>query len=423
MKYFGTDGIRGVAYSELTLDIAYKVGEAMSLLGLRKLVVGSDTRESSEDIKNSVIKGAMNVGLEVIDFGIIPTPALILESYYNKSLGIMITASHNPYTDNGIKVIKSGYKIDDIEKQMIEDYLDGILSFAHPINGTLTKKETTYLDFLGKYILRTNLNIVVDCANGATSNYAKVLDKMANVKYISNNPNGKNINNNCGATHLDNLINNMDNHDLGIAFDGDGDRIMVIDDKKNIVDGDKLIYLFAKWFKKHDLLKKDTVVLTVMSNLGIINALDNLGIKSVLTNVGDQNVLDEMKKNDYCLGGENSGHIITPFTLTGDGLLNAIILMTIIVEENDKLSSLVSDVTMYPYKMINIKVNDKSIIDKDYIKEKVKKYEESFSKYGKIILRASGTEPLIRVTVMHKDCKIMNECIDDLVSLIKKEVY
>ena len=421
MKYFGTDGIRGEAYTKLSLDIAYKVGRALSLLNINKVVVGYDTRESSVDLSNKLIEGAISVGLDVYSFGVIPTPGLILESYYRKAIGVMITASHNPYKDNGIKIIKMGYKIDDIDKKMIEDYLDGVLDFSHRINGKVENLETTYLDFLSKYIIRTNLNIVIDCANGASSKYVHIFDKMAKVKYISDNPNGKNINEGCGATHPENLINNMDNHDLGIAFDGDADRIIVVDNNKNVVDGDKLIYLFAKFFMKHDFLKKDTVVLTIMSNLGIINALNDLGLKTVLTNVGDQNVVDELVKNGYNLGGENSGHIITPFTMTGDGLLNAIILLTIISEENKSLYELTKDINMYPYKMVNIKTKDKTIIDNDIIKNKVKEYEEKFAKYGKIILRASGTEELIRVTVMHKDIDIMNECINTLVSLINKD--
>ena len=421
MKYFGTDGIRGEAYTKLTLDIAYKVGRALSLLNINKVVVGYDTRESSVDLSNKLIEGALSVGLDVYSFGVIPTPALILESYYRKAIGIMITASHNPYKDNGIKVIKLGYKIDDIDKQMIEDYIDGIIDFSHRINGKLEKVETNYLDYLSKYILRTNLNVVIDSANGASSTYSKIFDKMAKVKYISDNPNGKNINLDCGATHIENLINNMEGYDLGIAFDGDADRIIAVSDKKEVVDGDKLIYLFAKFFKKHDLLKKDTIVLTVMSNLGIINALKDLGLNVILTKVGDQNVLDEMMKNGYNLGGENSGHIITPFSITGDGLLNGIILLTILSEENKKLSELVNNIEMYPYKMVNLKVKDKTIIDSDVIVNKVKEYENKFDKYGKIILRASGTEELIRVTVMHKDIDIMNECINTLVSLINKE--
>ena len=422
MKYFGTDGIRGKAYSELTLDLAYKVGEALSLLNNRKLVIGMDTRESSSKIADSLISGALSVGIDVINLNVIPTPALILESYYRKCIGVMITASHNPYFDNGIKIVNLGYKIDDASKQMIEDYLDGILSFAHPINGKLSSEETKYLDFLNGYILKTKLNVLIDSANGATSNYVNIFDKVCNATYISNKPNGKNINEGCGATHLENLINNMDNHDLGIAFDGDGDRIMVVDEEKNVVDGDKLIYIFTKWFLKHELLKKNTVVLTIMSNLGIINALNDLGIKTILTKVGDQNVLDEMVKNGYNLGGENSGHIITPFTLTGDAMLNAIILLTIISEENMKLSEMVKDIEMYPYRMENIKVLDKSILNNDIIKNEVEMLEKSFDKFGKIILRASGTEPLIRVTVMHKDRKIMNDTVDRLVFLINKEV-
>ena len=422
MKYFGTDGIRGEAYTKLTLDIAYKVGRALSLLNINKVVVGYDTRESSVDLANKLIEGAISVGLEVYNYKVIPTPALILESYYMKAIGVMITASHNPYKDNGIKIIKMGYKIDDPDKQMIEDYIDGILTFAHRINGSVKEVNTSYLDYLSKNIIRTNLNVVIDSANGAASSYVQIFDKMAKVKYISNTPNGKNINEGCGATHLENLINNMDSNSIGIAFDGDADRIMVVDEFKNVVDGDKLLYLFAKFFKKHDWLKKDTIVLTVMSNLGIINALKDLGLDVVLTKVGDQNVLDEMKKNGYNLGGENSGHIITPFSMTGDGLLNAIILLTIISKENKSLYELTKDIEMYPYKMINLKVSDKSIIESDIIKNKVKEYETIFDKYGKIILRASGTEDLIRVTVMHKDESIMEECINTLVSLINKEV-
>jgi len=422
MRYFGTDGIRGEAYTKLTLELAYKVGRSLSLLNIDELVVGYDTRESSVDLANKLIEGAISVGLNVINFNVLPTPALILESYYRKSIGVMITASHNPYKDNGIKIIKMGYKIDDIDKTMIEDYIDGILTIRHKINGTVMNMESSYLDYLSKYIIRTNLKIVIDCANGATSSFSLIFDKMAKVKYISNNPNGKNINENCGATHPLNLINNMDNYDLGIAFDGDGDRIIVVDNNKNVVDGDKLIYLFTKFFKKHDWLKKDTVVLTVMSNLGIINALNDLNINTTLTKVGDQNVLDCMIKNGYNLGGENSGHIISPFSITGDGILNAMILLTILSEENKSLYELTKDIEMYPYKLINLKVSDKSIIENETIKTKVKEYENKFDKYGKIILRASGTEDLIRVTVMHKDESIMNECITTLVSLINEGV-
>ena len=422
MKYFGTDGIRGKAYETLTLDLARKVGESLSLLNVNKLVIGMDTRESSKPLASGLIEGALSVGIDVYNLDVIPTPALILESYFRKSLGVMITASHNPYYDNGIKIVKFGYKIDDIDKQMIEDYLDGVLTFAHRINGKLENDNNTYLDYLSKNILRTNLNVVIDSANGAASNYVSIFDKMAKVKYLSNTPNGKNINQYCGATHLDNLINNMNGFDLGIAFDGDADRIMVIDDKKNIVDGDKLIYLFAKWFKKHDLLKNDGIVLTVMSNLGVINKLKDEGFNVILTNVGDQNVFDGMIKNEFNLGGENSGHIITPLSLTGDGLLNAIILLTIISEENKSLYELTKDIYMYPYKMVNIKVKDKNVINSEHIQNEVKKMEESFSNYGKIILRASGTENLIRITVMHKDLNIVNKSIEYLTNLINKEV-
>lgn len=418
MKYFGTDGIRGKA--EYIKELSIKVGESLSLLNIRKLVIGMDTRESSKEILDNVVKGALSVGIDVIDLDVIPTPGLILESYYMKCIGVMITASHNPYEDNGIKIIKNGFKIDDKDKAMIEDYLDGILTFAHPINGNYKKEDSNYLAHLENNIIRTNLNIVVDCANGASFKYAHILEKMAKVKYLSINPNGKNINDKCGATHLDYLINNMDNCDLGIAFDGDADRIMVVDDNKNIVDGDILIYLFSKWFKKHELLKKDTVVLTIMSNLGIINALKDIGIDTELTNVGDQNVLDKMLEKGYNLGGENSGHIITPLTITGDGLLNAIILLTIISEENMKLSELTKDIIMYPAKTINLKVLDKTIINNDIIKGEVEKYNNSFSNLGKIILRASGTEDLIRITVMHKDKMIMEETLDKLLNLIKK---
>ena len=422
MKYFGTDGIRGEAYTNLTTDLAYKVGRSLSLLNINKVVLGYDTRESSVDLANSLADGAASVGLDVVMFGIIPTPGLILESFYRKSIGVMITASHNPYKDNGIKIVKNGFKIDDRDKQMIEDYIDGILDFAHRINGSIVKDKSVYLDFLSKNIIRTNLKVVIDSANGAAGSYVSVFEKMATVKHISNNPNGKNINESCGATHLDNLKNNMDGYDLGIAFDGDADRVILVDDHKNIVDGDKLIYLFYKFFKKHDLIKKDGVVLTIMSNLGIINLFKNENVDVKIADVGDQNVLDMMIKNEYTLGGEQSGHIITPCSITGDGILNAMILLTIISEENKSLYELTKDIYMYPTKTVNIKVKDKSIINNDYIKEKVKTYEDMFKSYGKIILRESGTEKLIRVTVMHKDMTTMNKVIDELVSLINEEV-
>lgn len=419
MKYFGTDGIRGKAYEKLTLDIAYKLGKALRLLNNNTVAIGMDTRESSNDLKNEVIKGALEVGLNVIDLDVLPSPALILESYFRKSIGVMITASHNPYYDNGLKVIKCGYKIEDREKNMIEDYLDGVLSFSHPINGILKKEETSYLDFLSKYVIRTKLNIVIDAANGAASKYVKIFDKMANVKYISNNPDGKNINNGCGATHLENLKNNIGDYDLGIAFDGDADRIMVID-KNRVYDGDLLIYIFAKYFSKKDMLKNDAVVLTEMSNLGVINALNSEGINTVTTSVGDQNVLLEMQKNGYVLGGENSGHIITPLTITGDGMLNAILLLTILSESNTTIDKLVENVEMYYDEMKNIVVNDKNVIKKDIIVNRVEEIRKEFGKYGKIVLRASGTEDLIRLSVMHRNKDVKDKYLCELESLIKK---
>lgn len=418
-KYFGTDGIRGKAHVTLMPQLAYKVGQGLSLLENKKLVIGWDTRESSTEFMESIKAGAMSVGLQVLLLGVIPTPGLIKASKELKMLGVMITASHNPYYDNGIKVIKCGEKINADDKKLIEDYIDGLTKVNITNDGTFENYDfkSTYINFLLEHAKKTDFKVVFDAANGASSDYARIYkDYVKELKIIANEPNGTNINNGVGATHLELLRKNMIGYDIGIALDGDGDRIIIVDEN-DVFDGDKIIYLFAKYFAKHQMLTNNTVVLTKMSNLGMINKLADEGINVVLTDVGDQNVIDEMKRGNYALGGENSGHIITPYLSTGDGLLNGLILLSILGEEKQTLQEL-TNIPMYFDKLINLQVKDKKIVQNEKILNFVKKIESSFGKYGKVILRASGTENLVRVSVMHKDKEIMEKNINELVKLI-----
>ncbi|HRF70318.1 MAG TPA: phosphoglucosamine mutase, partial [Candidatus Pelethenecus sp.] len=316
MKYFGTDGIRGVPNEKLTPTLVTKMGMALSVLECKEVVIATDTRLSKDMLWTSLATGAMSVGLNVKYVGVMPTPALIYYSFKHKVTGVIITASHNPYTDNGIKILNRGYKLNETEEFQIEEYIDACNeSFVKPKIGCLemidVKKE--YYQFLQNHMHKTNLKIAIDCANGATSVTAPEIFKEITDQLIviSNQPDGYNINKDCGSTHLNLLIKTVVDHncDLGFAFDGDGDRVLCVDSNGKIIDGDKLIYLLALYLKSKGKLRKNMVVLSIMSNLGLIESLSQHGIHAIETNVGDKYIIEALNNNKLSLGGENSGHI------------------------------------------------------------------------------------------------------------------
>lgn len=429
MKYFGTDGIRGEAYVDLTETLAKKVGKSLSLLQSEKVLIGYDTRISNHMLADNIALGAKSAGKKVIDVGIIPTPGLCYLTIMHKCLGVMITASHNPYQDNGIKIFYNGVKIKDEEELLIEDYLDNNDDkLIANEKGSIIKDENLtkqYVEFLLSKITTSNLKIGLDLANGATAYVAEHIFKNItnNLIVTANNPNGKNINLGVGSTHIENISKVVkDNHlDLGFAFDGDGDRMLVVDHNGVLHSGDEIIFVIAKYLKESNKLINNTVVLTIMSNLGIIYSLKRNGIDVSLTSVGDRNVLLEMQKNNYVLGGENSGHIIQLRHLsTGDGILAAISLLNIINATGKSLTELTNELEIWPDKLVNLRVKDKTIAKDLRIQNKVKELLEKYKDEMQLVIRASGTENLLRVSCCAKKDSLVYNTIDMFVELIQK---
>lgn len=420
-KYFGTDGIRGKANEKLTASLALKVGESLALIDEKDVIIAGDTRVSTDMLISAVCAGALSVGKNVILAGKVSTPCLMFASRHFHTIGIMITASHNPYYDNGIKVVKYGKKILNDEQALIENYIDGNITINKSNIGEIKQALVTeeYIKYLKSLNVKSDLKIAIDAANGATYKLAEAVFSRYGA-YITNNcPDGYNINNNVGSTHLESIINTTKGkYDLGFAFDGDGDRIMVVDKNGYIYDGDKILYVLANYFAKKNKLNKKTVVLTKMCNLGIINSLKDINIDVDVTDVGDKYVLESMEKNDFSLGGENSGHIITPYSNTGDGILVGLLILMVLDEEKKTLEELTKTIEMYHDKMVNIPVNNKAIINNDELNNRIKEIENDLGKYGKVILRASGTENLIRVSVMAKDQEVQLKYLDELVSMV-----
>jgi len=431
LKYFGTDGIRGKAYDFITEEMSFRVGKSLHLFlnKTNKIIIARDTRISGEVIVKNIIKGALLAGIDVCDIGVYATPILAFASIQNDCFGVMVTASHNPYFDNGIKIFNRGQKSLTEDEILIEAVIDNDID----LSGVLPGKEITIPTILDEYYqlfkpfdMTLNLNIGLDLANGATIKSAlKTLPNFVErYSVIGNEPNGININAECGSTHLDKLQSLVleNKLDLGIAFDGDGDRILVVDDEGEIIDGDLLIYIMAKYLKSQQLLNKNIVVLSKMSNLGIIKALSDLGIRVVQTDVGDKYIFKALDEEEATLGGENSGHIINKVLLkTGDGVLNAWYLLKILNYYQTKLSCLKKEVIYYPDKLVNIKNIDKNIASDPKIIELVKHYQNVLSSDGKVLVRASGTEPLIRVSVSAKTNELVDEIINDIVNKIKNK--
>jgi len=423
-KYFGTDGIRGVAGDTLTPSFANRVGQSLKkVFDAKRIVIGKDTRESSDVLALAVATGALEAGADVLYAGTVSTPMVAHYAKEENIIGVMITASHNPYQDNGIKVFDKGYKLSEKAESDIENFLDSeetVKSERYGIfrmNQDVTK---AYEKLFKKLKLeKANLQIAIDTANGATYEIAKKIFKPLADEHvqIGDMPDGRNINLECGSTDLRRIIETAaeNKSDIAFSFDGDGDRVLVVDHRENVYDGDLLVYIIATYLKEQNLLNKNTVVLTKMSNPGILKALKDKGIKVVQTDVGDKYVQAEMLKNDYIVGGENSGHIILNHLLqTGDGMLAAAYILKILHESRRTIASLVEEVEIYPQKTENIEGVDKGVVEHKDVKLAVKNVKKKLGADSLLLVRPSGTEPVVRITVSHKDEAMIDEAIQTL---------
>lgn len=417
-KYFGTDGFRGVANVELTVIHALRIGEAcgeMAVSQSQKIVLGQDTRLSSPLLASAFKAGCLSRGCDVYDLGVTSTPCVAYhvsrDDFY---FGVMISASHNPYMDNGIKIFNHlGNKISDELENYIEDVIDGVVQLSAP-NASLIGRDVnftsgvkTYIDYCVSTVHNCNQSkkIVLDCAHGSTTTTAQKAFELCgfNVVVINNEPNGVNINVKCGSTHPEMLQKAVLAHDAfcGFAYDGDGDRLIAVDEQGKVVDGDQIMYALGRHLQAHGQLHNNTIVATVMSNLGFIKACQESNIKVLQTQVGDKYVFAKMSETNSSLGGEQSGHLILSNLLpSGDGLLASLQLMEMLVETNQQLSELVALCKPFPQLLKNIKVKDKHItMNADYLKNIVKEVELKLSDEGRVLVRASGTENLVRVMV------------------------
>lgn len=438
-RLFGTDGARGIAGSELTADLAMKIGaSAAYILGQSKkikVIVGMDTRYSGDMLACAVNAGLLSMGADVIFAGVVPTPAVsFLVTHLKADMGVMISASHNPAKYNGIKLFNNkGYKLADEIEEKIEHYiLDEKLPESTNI-GRYERNENLknkYINFL--YTLANDYNglkVVVDCANGSASATAPTLFEKLNVnaKIIFDNPDGVNINDNCGSTHLGALISKVKEvqADLGIAYDGDADRCLLVTNDGDVIDGDYVLAICGEYLKEKGRLNNNAIVGTVMSNLGLRKFCESENINFVATKVGDRYVLEEMLNKDYVIGGEQSGHVIfKEYANTGDGELTSLMVLNILSERKCKLSELSSVMDKYPQVLVNVNVTKEgktSFGEDAEINVLIKKYEEELNGDGRILIRASGTENLIRVMIEGKNTEEISRMANDIADLINKK--
>ena len=444
-KYFGTDGFRGEANVTLTVEDAYTVGRFLGWYYGQKtkadrcrVVIGKDTRRSSYMFEYSLVSGLTASGADVYLLHVTTTPSV---SYVVRTeefdCGIMISASHNPYYDNGIKVINGrGEKLEEETIEKIESYLDGEMGeipFAKrdAIGRTVdyAAGRNRYIGYLISLATRSfkNMRIGLDCANGSASAIAKnVFDALgAETHVINNTPDGLNINTNCGSTHIEGLQKYVvENHlDVGFAYDGDADRCLAVDSEGKLVDGDKILYVCGKYMKEQDTLVNNTVVTTVMSNFGLYKAFEREGISYEKTAVGDKYVYENMSQNGHCLGGEQSGHIIfSKHATTGDGILTSLKLMEVILEKKETLAKLADEVQIYPQVLKNVRVKDKEAAQADRdVQAEVQKVSDALGDTGRILVRPSGTEPLIRVMVEAPTDEICGKYVAQVVEMIEKK--
>ncbi|WP_017754727.1 phosphoglucosamine mutase [Calidifontibacillus oryziterrae] len=442
-KYFGTDGVRGVANSELTPELAFKLGRYGGYVLTRdtatpKVLIGRDTRISGHMLEGALVAGLLSIGAEVMRIGVISTPGV---AYLTKALGaqagVMISASHNPVEDNGIKFFGSdGFKLSDDQEEEIEKLLDMEDTLPRPTGGDLGQVNDyfeggqKYLQFLKQTVDEdfSGIHVALDCAHGATSSLAPHLfaDLEADISTMGTNPDGLNINDGVGSTHPESLAKFVleKNADIGLAFDGDGDRLIAIDENGKIVDGDQIMYICAKYLHERGRLNKETIVSTVMSNLGFYKAIEALGINSVQTAVGDRYVMEEMRNSGYNLGGEQSGHIIfLDYITTGDGMLSAIQLVNIMKSTNKKLSELANEVEKFPQILKNVRVKERTLADANTkIQSVIAEVEQEMGENGRLLVRPSGTEPLIRVMAEAQTKELCEYYVDKVVKVVEEEL-
>ena len=443
-KYFGTDGFRGEANVDLTVEHAYEVGRFLGWYygqknpsGRRRVVIGKDTRRSSYMFEYSLVAGLTASGADAFLLHVTTTPSV---SYVVRSegfdCGIMISASHNPFYDNGIKVINgNGEKLEESVITEIEDYLDkktGPLPLALRENIGRTTDfaagRNRYIGYLISIATRSfkNMKVALDCANGSASAIAKnVFDALgAETHVINMEPNGLNINTNCGSTHIENLQKFVveTGCDVGFAYDGDADRCLAVDAKGNLVDGDVIMYICGKYMKEQGMLPHNTVVTTIMSNFGLYKAFDREGIRYEKTAVGDKYVYENMAANGHGLGGEQSGHIIfSKHATTGDGILTSLKVMEVILEKKQPLEKLASEVEIYPQVLKNVRVKDKKAAqDDEAVQAEVKKCADRLGDDGRILLRQSGTEPVVRVMAEAPTKELCESCVDEIIEVMKE---
>ncbi len=438
-KYFGTDGVRGIANKGLTPELAFKLGRFGGYVLTKetqrpKVIVGRDTRISGHMLEGALVAGLLSIGAEVMRLGVISTPGVAyLTKATSSQAGVMISASHNPVEDNGIKFFgPDGFKLSDAQENEIEQLMEEEDNLPRPTGGDVGTVNDyfeggqKYLSFLKDTIDNDfeGIRIALDCAHGATSSLATHLfaDLEADIFSIGSSPDGLNINDGVGSTHPETLQAFVEekNADIGLAFDGDGDRLIAVDEKGNIVDGDQIMFICAKYMNEKGFLRKNTVVSTVMSNIGFYKAIEKNGMRSDKTAVGDRYVMEEMRKGGYNLGGEQSGHIIfLDYNTTGDGMLSAIQLVNVMRETGKPLSELAGEMAIFPQVLKNVKVIDKNeALSNSRINEEIEAVEKELGDQGRVLVRPSGTEPLVRVMVEAPTKEECEKYVDQVANVI-----
>ena len=446
-RLFGTDGARGVANSEITCELAMQIGRAAAMVLTEnlehrpKVMIGMDTRASGEMLESAIAAGLCSVGADVLLLGVLPTPAVaFLVKEYGYDAGVMISASHNPCEYNGIKIFQStGYKLPDaLENEIEAIILDEVKTPPVMIGGDVgrvTRAEHAVEDYIQHLLSTTDtrcdgMKIAIDCANGSASVTARTVFESlgAQCTVIHDKPDGVNINRDCGSTHMESLQKCVleNNCDLGFAFDGDADRMLAVDDTGNVVDGDKAIAVCAKYMQSQGTLHKDTAVVTVMSNMGFFKFCDDNGIHCERTKVGDRYVLENMLEHGYSIGGEQSGHIIfLDYATTGDGQLSAIQLLRVLAHTGKKLQTLADEMEVYPQVLINVRVSNYGRVrfaDDKEIKNAIASAEEELGDTGRVLVRVSGTEPLVRVMLEGKDQQKIRELGESIAEVVRERL-
>lgn len=446
-RLFGTDGARGVANSELTCELAMKIGRAAAMVLTEscahkpKVLIGMDTRASSHMLAAAIGAGLCSVGADVLIIDVVPTPAVaFLVKEYDYDAGVMISASHNPCEYNGIKIFQgNGYKLpDELENEIEEIILDETKLPPVVLGGDVGKisfSSKAVDDYIFHLAMTADgdfkgMKIALDCANGSASVTARALFTRLGAKccIINETPNGTNINENCGSTHLEQLQKFVVENkcDIGFAFDGDADRLLVVDENGEVVDGDKIIAVCSKFMKENNKLKNNTAVVTVMSNMGFFKFCEKNGINCVKTKVGDRYVLEEMVKNGYAIGGEQSGHIIfLDYATTGDGQMSAIQVLNVLKSTGKKISELASEMQVYPQVLINVRVSNfgKARLDKDKeVQLAIREASEELGDTGRVLVRVSGTEPLVRVMLEGEDYNQIKSLAESIAKVIEERL-